>query len=205
MSEPNLFDQRNDSPPEQEPTKNDAGPAATEPSVQNDSSDQVYASRKRRTPRSVHMQETSLAAYAAMGPALVRVRAAVFKALVEAGIDGLADFQLYPMLPAWGESTLRPARNDLLRKGILIATNLRRYHKSPCACTVWRLASLGDGAADASTTATNPFRPHDGPGQGQQPQPPQQPARLDLERARTPEPAPQASEQSEPDAAGGAP
>jgi hypothetical protein len=27
-------------------TKNDAGPAATEPSVQNDSSDQVYASRQ---------------------------------------------------------------------------------------------------------------------------------------------------------------
>jgi hypothetical protein len=205
MSQPNLFDQRDDSRPEQEPTKNDAGPAATEPSVTNDSSGQVYSTPKRRTPRTVKMRDTSLAAFAAMGPALPRAWSEVFKAFVGAGINGLADFQLFAMLPDWDQNTLRPARNKLVTDGIIVPTSLRRSSRSGRECIVWKLASLGDEATDGSSTAEHNASPCDGPGQGQQPQPPQQPARLDLERARTPEPAPQASEQSEPDAAGGAP
>jgi len=181
-----------------EPTKN-AGPGATGPSVKNETSAQVYPGRNRRTPRTVRMRDTSREAFARTAPTRMRARAEVLRVITEADAAGLTDPEIFRLLPAWGESTLRPARNRLVADRLVVATAARRYSPSGYACIVWRLSAF----ADASTTATNPCGPPDGPGHGQQP--PHQPARLDSARAHTPDPAPQADGQAkEPDGVGGA-
>lgn len=185
--------------------KNDATPTAIGASVQNQSVEGTGRNPRRSNRRSgkVRVRDTSREAYACTAAIRMKARAEVLRAFVQAGIDGLADFQVFAMLPAWGESTLRPARIGLVEDGILVPTALRRFHKSRHGWTVWRFAAFED-APTLGSTAADPCSTHERLEQGQQPQPPQQPAPLDSERARTPEPAPQASEQPEPGGAGGA-
>ncbi len=151
------------------------------------------------------MRDTSREAYARTAPTRTRARAEVLRALAEAGAAGLTDRELFRLLPAWGESTIRPARNRLVADRLVVATAARRYSPSGCACIVWRLAALSDGASDGSGTAAPKPDPCGGPMQSQAAAKANAVCPADEQRTSTREPTPQASEQSEPSGAGGAP
>lgn len=84
------------------------------------------------------MQTTSLEAYESVTPKLNSIQKEVLALFKEVGEDGLTDEELSNLMGS-NASTYRTRRSELVQKGVLVDSGLRRKLLSGRNAIVWKL------------------------------------------------------------------